>query len=416
MAVVAVRCLCGLLATFAFMLLAVVKFSDAASDSRASRISTGRHFEPRVFRHHNHTPLERVLRKYARRYSSISRLYSIGRSVNRRNLWVMEISDNPGRHEPGEPEFKYIGTIHGNEVVGREMLVLLVQYLLRNYGHDERVTRLVNTTRIHILPAINPDGYETARPGDVSSTRGRKNAHRVDLNRNFPSVFRQPRRGPEPETQALMSWIDMYPFVLSAGLHGGALVANYPYDDSLSGRRKYSRCPDDDIFRQVSLVYSKAHRRMHMFSHCPGDRDHFKDGITNGAAWYPIVGGMQDYNYHYTSCFEVTLELSCTKFPRKKHLRGFWNENKPALMAFMEEVHRGVKGFVRDHGGNPISNAAITVAGRNHDVFSAAEGDYWRLLVPGRYQIIASKAGYIAQMQDVRVPQTGAVEVNFVLS
>jgi carboxypeptidase D len=325
----------------------------------------------------------------------------------------MEITDNPGRHEPGEPEFKYVGTIHGNEVVGREMLLLLVGHLLENYGQDEQVTRLVNNTRIHIFPEMNPDGYAVAVPGDVLPTFGRANANKVDLNRNFPSVFRQPKIAPEPETRAVMNWLNTYPFVLSAGLHGGALVASYPYDDSKSGKSKYSRCPDDDVFRHVSLVYSMTHHRMHRLYHCPGYYRRFRDGITNGAKWYSIVGGMQDYNYHYTNCFEITLELSCTKFPIKEHLEGFWMENKPALMAFMEEVHQGVKGFVRDTCGNPIANATIMVAKRKH-VLSAADGDYWRLLVPGKYKVAATKAGYVTEKCNVHVPH-GVAEVNFTL-
>ena len=376
----------------------------------------GKHFEANEFKHHRYDLLTTLLKQSAEKFPGITRLYSLGKSVKGRDLWVLEITDHPGQHEPGEPEFKYIGNMHGNEVVGREVLLLLIQYLLENYGHDEQLTKLVDTTRIHIMPTMNPDGYELSHEGDAMSIVGRANGHGIDLNRNFPSLYHRPRNSPEPETKAVMQWLDDYPFVLSANLHGGSLVANYPYDDSQSGRSVYSRCPDDDIFRQVALAYSMAHSRMHSFNHCPGySSEHFKNGITNGALWYALTGGMQDYNYGHTNCFEITIELSCTKFPWQKELKKFWLENKPALIAFMEEVHRGVKGFVRDINSNPIDKARIDVVGRNHPLYSAVDGDYWRLLIPGTYKITVSKVGYKPITKTVSVPSIGAVDVDFTL-
>ena len=50
--------------------------------------------------------------------------------------------------------------------------------------------------------------------------------------------------------------------MLSANLHGGSLVANYPYDDNVELKDKYSRSPDDDIFRHLALTYSTNHATM----------------------------------------------------------------------------------------------------------------------------------------------------------
>ncbi|CAL8237486.1 unnamed protein product [Arctogadus glacialis] len=88
---------------------------------------------------------------------------------------------------------------------------------------------------------MNPDGFDDADTQCLHN-QGRYNHNGVDLNRNFPDIFsdhsRQPKQQREPEVEAVMSWLRSETFVLSANLHGGALVASYPYDSNQANWQK----------------------------------------------------------------------------------------------------------------------------------------------------------------------------------
>ncbi len=54
-----------------------------------------------------------------------------------------------------------------------------------------------------------------------------------------------------------------------------------------------SLTPDDDVFKHLATTYSLNHRRMHLGEPCKVGAPSFLNGTTNGAAWYPLTGGMQ---------------------------------------------------------------------------------------------------------------------------
>ena len=58
-----------------------------------------------------------------------------------------------------------VANMHGNEVVGREVLTHLATVLARVEG-DTRLERILNTTEVNIVPSLNPDGWARATLGE----------------------------------------------------------------------------------------------------------------------------------------------------------------------------------------------------------------------------------------------------------
>lgn len=161
-------------------------------------------------KYYNYTELTDLLKSLAQKYPNIANLTSIGKSVENRELWVMRITKDPTVDVPGKPKFKYVGNMHGDETVSRQVLIYLVEYLLEKYGEDQRVTELVDSTDIYIMPSMNPDGFEKSVEGDCTGKNGgRENAKNFDLNRSFPDQFEEIHVNAEdiPEGAAVMKWI-----------------------------------------------------------------------------------------------------------------------------------------------------------------------------------------------------------------
>lgn len=314
----------------------------------------------------------------------------------------MEISDKPGEDE-AEPAFKFVGNVHGDEPVGRELLLILGNWLCDNYRKDPLATLIIDNVHLHILPSMNPDGF---------ALRKRGNANNIDLNRDFPDQFfpvNDDLDMRQPETKAIMRWLKEIQFTASASLHGGALVANYPWDGTEDKRRSYYSCPDDETFRFMASTYSRSHFNMSLSKE-------FSGGITNGASWYPIYGGMQDWNYIYAGCFELTLELSDNKWPNASELHTLWEYNKMSMLNLVASlVKTGVHGKVfSSDTGRPLP-ASVVIKGINYTVKAGGVfSDYHRMLAPGeKYQVMATNPGY--KLKTTTITLEEATTVDFIL-
>lgn len=401
------------------------------------------------FKHHNYKDMRHLMKVVNEMCPNITRIYNIGKSHSGLKLYAFEISDNPGEHELGEPEFRYTAGSHGNEVLGRELLLLLMQFMCQEYlAGNPRIRHLVKETRIHLLPSVNPDGYEKAFElgSELSGwSLGRWSQDGVDIHHNFPDLnsllweaeakkwiprkmlnhhipipewYQSKNATVAVETRALVGWMEKIPFVLGGNLQGGELVVTFPYDRTRSQgvTREATPTPDDHVFRWLAFSYASTHRLMTDASRRVCHTQDFakEDGTINGASWHTAAGSMNDFSYLHTNCFELSMFVGCDKFPHESELAEEWENNRESLLVFMEQVHRGLKGVVRDIHGQGIANASISVEGISHDVRTSSEGDYWRLLNPGEYRVTARAEGYSSSIKKCEVGyEMGATRCDF---
>ena len=346
--------------------------------------------------YHNYADMTTMLDTYAADYPALCRKISLGKSVRNRDLWALKITSNPDQ-TLDKPKFRFMSTIHGNEPIGTENCLYFIDLLLKGYGsNDVRIVNLVDNVEIWIVPLLNPDGRESNPPQ-------RYNANGYDLNRSFPegsgtdmgNWLYGPSLNPsgrQPEVQAIMAWTVGHNFSLGVNFHTGSVVVNYPYDNDGLGS-VFSPSPDEALFEAISLSYSSNNLPM-------WNSPYFTDGIVNGADWYAVSGGLQDWSYRYDGSLETTIELSDYQWPDPpaSELPAYWAQNKESMLAYMEWVLKGVRGVLRDaQTGQPVTGA-VRVEDYHHLVFSdPTVGDYHRILLPGTYALWFYAPGYVPQ-------------------
>lgn len=337
-----------------------------------------------------------LMRRFASSYPNICKLDTIGFSVNNKLLLALKISSTPNS-DIDKPKFLYTSSMHGDEITGYVLMLRLADWLLTNYGIDQRVTNIINNTQIYINPLANPDGtYAFSDNSVVYATRYNTNA--VDLNRNFPSIpigGHSDGEAWQRETLAFMAYADSNEFSISANLHGGAEVLNYPYDTYTSNSQSHA---DANWFISVCQQFIDS---ISPSAPLTFFRDVTHSGYTNGGDWYVVDGSRQDYQTYFKHSREITFEVSSFKSLSTTQLNNYWNYLKGGLISYIETCQKGLQGYVRDSLTNEPLRAKIFI--NSHDTFNSevysktSTGYYYRPVQSGVYSITYSAPGYYSK-------------------
>ena len=198
------------------------------------------------------TGIRAQLRSINATYPHIAQLKTVGHSIQKRPMLVMRLTNEKIKED--KPQVLIVGTHHAREWVATEMSMRLIKYLTANYGTDARVTELLDTVEVWVMPVGNPDGYQYTftnerlwrknlrdNDGDGQITL----ADGVDLNRNFDahwgydddgsspdplsSTYRGTAPNSEPEVQVLVDFIQDNDFKFILSYHTYSNLILYPW-------------------------------------------------------------------------------------------------------------------------------------------------------------------------------------------
>lgn len=273
-------------------------------------------------------------------------IFSIGQTIEGREMWAIKVSDNPNVDED-EPEVFFNGLIHAREPMGLEICLALLNRLTQDYGVDPQITDLVNDREIFLMPIFNVDGYvyneQTSPSGGGMWRKNRRlnsgGSYGVDLNRNFgfnwgynnigssSSQTSETYRGTgpfsEPETENVRQFCNSHYFAMALNFHSYGDLMLYSWSIPYA---PWGYTPDDPTFQALSQTMQQW------------------NGYTYGPPWeilYEVNGDANDWMYGEQQEKPKTLawvfEVGGSFWPYSQ-IQTLINENMQPCLFFIEQA------------------------------------------------------------------------------
>jgi carboxypeptidase T len=289
-------------------------------------------------------------------YENITSLFSIGKSYEDRDIWCLEITDNPGVNE-NEPGVLLLGLHHAREWPSLEITLHIAENLTKQYDRDSTIQNLVNSRRIWIIPCVNPDGYYYSYDEGNDWRKNRHyleefNSYGIDLNRNYAGAMNGEPLGmwgstgmshnpgsevycgknqfSELETQAVKQ------FFLSHDIN--SCISWHTYSELVMWPWGYStdvKAPNNDYLSNIgSQIASRITKQSGTGSYTP----------IQSAKLYPTTGDTTDWMYSYShyvlgdTCFAYTIEACSSFHPSPSVMDQVCKENMDGALYLIEET------------------------------------------------------------------------------
>ncbi len=370
---------------------------------------------------------------------------------------AVKISDNVAVKED-EPRVLFLGQVHAEEILGVEAVLRLIENLLDPPTSQALHTSILrNNLEIWIVPTYNPEGMQVVFSElDVSY---RKNKHDfspdgpwpngifdfdpgvgndidgVDPNRNFDfnwffgesfleqdptpygahyDYFKGLAPFSESETRAVRDLALAQDFVLSIALHSsrsGNLSEKVFYPWDWDGKTTPDNAAIANIGTNIANLIETEAGGTHYLLAAGGSR--------NGKA--------HDWFYVATGCFQYLIECGTANLqPDSLIIEDTVQRLQPALLYLMDRAigyyteASQLTGIVTDESGNELEDVQVQVLELSGDVqqprLTDEFGRYRRIVRPGTFNLVFSKAGFSSDTAIVTANASLATDYSPVLT
>jgi hypothetical protein len=356
------------------------------------------------------------LQELQRLFPDISVLECIGQTQQyQKDIYAFKLSDNAKIREE-EPKVLISAAIHGNEIMGTEVCLALLEELLRNYNRKKQITGFVNSLEIWFIPVINVDGYDIATKLNPS---WRKNGRGVDLNRNFDynwetsgnsdptsRYYRGTAPFSEKETRILAEFVKEHKFVFSITYHSAEARVYFPWRSRESD--SYGFAPENDLLSEIAGTIAGKIKCL--------NEEYTYQAVRN------IKTDAYTTNYYYGILGTIDFIIELGKYDHvysQPVLNKIIEHNLPGAYYLLERAAGpGLSGRVTDADTGEPLHAEVRILKYDNTEISPrtthpVTGQYYRVLKPDSYQVlITAPAKQSRLISEVVVNPQGWTELN----
>lgn len=251
----------------------------------------------------NFTQVENDLKTFANTYKNLATLETYGVSKEGRKLYALKLSTGG----ENKPRLMVTAATHGDELITTEVLFNLTGELLKGYGNDSRLTKILNGRDIYIIPVVSPDSFE-ARQRYVQS---------MDPNRAYPWPD-DPNNKTVDVIQSMMDFTNKMKFTGSLDLHAYGRLVMYPWGYT---RKAPTNAADVVTFKDLVTSMAKDNQ--------------YKAGQISTTI-YVAEGSSADYFYWKTGTKALAAEIGKEKIPHWDKIPAMTTEAREMVWTFLE--------------------------------------------------------------------------------